>query len=205
MTHFASWGTSLVGTLLLLACSTRMGLTVPLLQDEKSVPVVVQDPPQEPRNQGRLSFDGFVTAIDKESITITWEARRSERYGYGPDGKWGLQKIIINKAQPPRKFVACEALAAGKFKRHPLAGPEATYRLTDVSVGDSVWVGYIRLNGVDIAEDICITRRPGGLVPPAPGEDPKEPDKWHDRRNAYEFLITKGVTVLPKLALQMIR
>ena len=190
--------------LLLVLGMGTMGLAAPFPGDDKPIPVL-EDPPPEEKNQSRLPYYGIVTAIDKESITITGGQRRVEEVGPGPDGKWIVQKVIIYKGQPPRKFLACDALASGKFKKTPLTSSFETYRLSDVSVGDHVRIGYIRLNGVDIVEDISIRRRPGGLVPPAPGEDPKETNKWHDRCNAREFLIVKAVPTLPQLALRFIR
>jgi hypothetical protein len=44
------------------------------------------------------------------------------------------------------------------------------YRLQDVKTGDWVGVTYARINGVDICDHICISRRPDGLVPPLPKE-----------------------------------
>jgi hypothetical protein len=189
-----------------LVCITETpALTTPFDEDEKQVPVVREDPPVEQRNQGRLTFPGVVTAVDKVSITVSCGEQLVKRYGYGPDGKWGLQKIIIWKAQE-REFIACAELASGKFKPTRFAGTEATYRLSDVKVGDHVYVGYIRLNGVDIAEDICIYWRRGGGIPPAPGEDPKAPIKWHEARNNLERVRVTFPTVLaPKLALGFLR
>jgi hypothetical protein len=206
MAPFMFRGVGLLCVLLLFVCATQAtGLTAPLGEDEKQVPVVREDPPEEPRNQGRLTFGGIVTAVDKVSITVACGERRVERYGPGPDGKFVLEKIIIWKAQE-REFLGCAELASGKFKRTRFAGAEATYRLSDVKVGDHVEVGYIRLNGVDIAEDICIRCRPDGLVPPAPGEDPKEPNKWHEGRNKLELVRTNFPTVIaPKLALGFLR
>jgi hypothetical protein len=148
-----------------------------------------------------------VKAVDKESITIVSHEMRIEKYNPDPDsGKPILQKIVVIPPQPPREFIGCAELASGKFKPTRFAGTEATYRLADVKVGDHVVVGYLRLNGVDIAEDICIYRRPGGEIPPAPGEDPKEPNKWHVARNNLELVRTSFPTVLaPKLALQFLR
>src|SRR5205807_144424 len=82
-------------------------------------------------------------------------------------------------------------LAAGDF---PVPGTVPipihdfhTYRLSDVRAGDRVSIFYNqRINGVETCNAICIRRRPGGLVPPAPGEDQTRLRRWHDEMNRAE-------------------
>jgi hypothetical protein len=103
-----------------------------------------------------VRYWGVVTEVTKNSITIQ-----------GSD-EW------------PKTFPVSETLAAGKVPMEPRRVPgwereyhvseSYMYRLTDVKVGDWVSIGYAYLGGVSICDHICISKRPGGRVPPLPDE-----------------------------------
>lgn len=110
--------------------------------------------------------------------------------------------------QPARRFVARGALAEGSYSKREMWG--STYRLADVQIGDRVKVNGTVLNGVEYIEAISIRRRPGGRVPPAPGQvaDPlfipndsrfKDPQPWyHERMNAEQDWEERGVPIPDK-------
>jgi len=72
-----------------------------------------------------------------------------------------------------------------------------TYRLSDVRVGDIVSLTVNRENRTNICDTVCIMRRPGGRVPPAPGEPADEPRKFHEGMQALQDQEEKG-TVIPR-------
>ncbi|MBA4062337.1 MAG: hypothetical protein C0501_01260 [Isosphaera sp.] len=129
-------------------------------------------PPLEPK-EGSVNNDyaGIVTKVTKDSITL---------------------QSINRPKDAPWTFGVSETLAAGKVpvepRRQPGARytysvmPEYMYRLTDVKVGDSIAIGYARLNGADICDHIRIWRRPDGLVPPLP----KEAEDLRDSREVWK-------------------
>jgi len=47
---------------------------------------------------------------------------------------------------------------------------------------------------------VCIYRRPGGRVPPAPDESPDQAYRWHERMNADQDLEEKGIPLPSKYA-----
>jgi hypothetical protein len=169
----------------------------------------VQKKPIEPK-EGTVNwhYGGKVTELTKNSITIQWAGEK------------------------PKKFAVSDTLAAGKVPKNPRLQPGQVqgyhvstwemYRLTDVKVRDSVMIKYARLGGVDICDHICITKRPGGQVPPLPDEAEwlasiegslpaktranlsaltlariRERDakrlRYHERMNAYWNLEDKGI------------
>lgn len=136
-----------------------------------SPPYVVY-PPREPlEGSVQNGYTGFVTEVTRNSITIQWTTTPGEK---------------------PKKFAVSETLAAGKVPKEPRqrpgerhtyrVSPSEMYRLTDVKVGDAVFIDYARINGVDICDHICIVKRPDGLVPPLP----KEAEDLRDWRVAYK-------------------
>lgn len=151
-------------------------------------------PPQPDRDSTGLSYQGTVTGVTKDSITIRWPGEKE-----------------------PKKFSVSEILASGKFptkKRARLDGlpphtvlPAFRYRLTDVKVDDQVYITFAYLGGVDICDEIRISKRPGGQVPPLPegAENLKRPDwlpedwvvlsliPYHERMNALWDLEDKGI------------
>ena len=82
--------------------------------------------------------------------------------------------------------------------RPPGFGARTGYRLPDVKRGDIVNLGYTRTDGVDTCMDIVIYRRPGGKMPPVPGEDPQAPFHHHERMQAYQDWEEKGTPIPPE-------
>jgi hypothetical protein len=136
-------------------------------------------------NQG---YWGKVTAVTKNSITIERAAYTETRVGDGA--------ILARPAQPPKLFMGSSALAAGKFTTEH--GRSYSYRLSDVVVGDVVNIHFSRIDGMVICDSISIARRPGGRVPPAPGEVADEPRPHHERMNAHWDLEEKGIPLPEK-------
>jgi hypothetical protein len=134
---------------------------------------------------------GTVTAVDQGTITVAAEAKKIEQY----DAKGQFVKTIIIPPQPPRKFTAVGPLAEGGYLKDGI--PMAQYRLSDVKVGDKVSFDWRRVGNVYEVHYVSIYRRPGGRVPPSPGEKPGEPNPWHEKANALQDLEEKG-TPLPE-------
>jgi hypothetical protein len=158
-------------------------------------PVPARMPPRVPQNDAaNLSYWGAVTELTKTSITIQFDAQKSQK---------------------PKQFLVSEVLAAGKVPMNPrliagqprgyTVGESMMYRLTDVKVGDWVDISYAHLGDADICDHICIKKRPGGRVPPLPDEAealrkhkryPGEPEPVHIRYdewvNAYWNLEDHG-------------
>jgi hypothetical protein len=115
-------------------------------------------------------FVGTVTEVTRDSITLKLQKEQTQR------------------------FLVGSCLASGGFfpDQHP-----RSYRLSDVAVGDRIQICCLELNGVLRCETIRIDRRPGGRVPPNPGEDTNHPNPWHERMNAKQDFEEKGIP-LPK-------
>jgi hypothetical protein len=138
----------------------------------------------------RSEYEGWVTHLTRDSLTIQkpggfgWRQVSTSRGRVVFEARWD---IVYSES---RTFRASAVLAAGEFPTdgHAERMPSYSYRLTDVRLRDKVCIGYTQLEGVDICIDIRIDRRPGGLVPPAPGEHPKrrEDRKHHVGCNEFE-------------------
>ena len=116
-------------------------------------------------------FRGTVTGVARDSITLKLQKGQTQQFPIG------------------------SCLASGGFfpDQYPLS-----YRLSDVAVGDKVEIWCLELNGVLRCETICIDRRPGGRVPPNPGEDANHPRPWHERMNAKQDFEEKGIPLPAK-------
>jgi hypothetical protein len=142
-------------------------------------------PPMPTRDSIGLTYSGTVTEVTKSSITIQWPG------------------------ETPKTFSVSETLASGGFPKQgrlrfdgsrPSVLPSFCYRLHDVKVNDHVYITFAHLGGTDICDEICISKRPGGRVPPLPkGAEPlKSPAgidliPYHERKNAYWDLEDKGI------------
>jgi hypothetical protein len=88
------------------------------------------------------------------------------------------------------RFRLSEALAAGEIPRYLGIGGQAfppyLYRITDVQVGDRIQLVGQHWDGVPTCNGISIERRPGGKVPPCPGEEPDVSVRHHERMNAAQ-------------------
>ncbi len=82
-------------------------------------------------------------------------------------------------------FAPSAELAKGEHRK--VGAASYSYRWNDVRVGDKVCLCTSRIQGRYICEGICIVRRPGGLVPPAPGERADMiTRRWHELMNAEQ-------------------
>ncbi len=111
---------------------------------------------------------GTVVAVTKDAITM------------GPDKK----AVTV--------YPAHDRLAAGKFQTSVSAG--TSYLLTDVKVGDIVWLETVVVNEQTFCISIQISERPGGLVPPGQIVE-KGLKTYHAVRNAEIAFRDKGTPV----------
>ena len=170
-----------------------------------SYPAFPDDPPRQPVIEfvNKYYPQGTVTAVTKDSITISTPEYTYRTQVVGPDriARW---ETVVLPAQPPKRFAVSEDLAAGRVPKNPRATDRPRpayrvldifqYRLGDVKVGDWVCILYARVDGVDICDHINIAKRPGGLIPPLPeGVPEKSFIPYHERRNAYWDLEDKGI------------
>lgn len=146
-------------------------------------------PPATPRDPQTWNFagrgtGGFVRSVGKDDITLFRPEMSVQRFRHDPLTGLLLEahKPQYHAEWPDKKFLLVEELADGNYIQG--ASAERTYRITDVNVGDWVEIDYCRRNGVDICKTISIHRRPGGRVPPAPGEKADEFRKYHEQANA---------------------
>jgi hypothetical protein len=117
-------------------------------------------------------LEGTVTEVTRDSITLKLPKGQTQRFPVG------------------------SCLASGEF--FPDQYPRS-YRLSDVAVGDKIHISCLKLNGVLRCETICIDRRPGGRVPPCPGEEANHPRPWHEYMNAKQDFEEKGIPIPVKL------
>ena len=77
-----------------------------------------------------------------------------------------------------------------------------SYRLVDVQIRDQVMLDCGLVNGEWVFNGIRINRRPGGRVPPAPGDYDDGPfkgaPKWHDGINALQDWEERGIPIPDK-------
>lgn len=97
----------------------------------------------------------------------------------------------------PRRFPVDEVLAGGSFHAEFTDGG-STYRLSDVRVGDEVYIRLARYHFDGPCYAISICRRPGGRVPPAPGEQRRDGTGFHDLMNAYQAFEDKDIPIPAK-------
>ena len=154
-----------------------------------------EEPPGDFMNQ--IYRGATVTVITKDSITVQTRVLlwRAARPGPGGSTLWHTEVV---PAEPPKRFAVSEVLAAGGIPKVPRGNYSVRYntmyRLTDVKVGDSVYVIYSKANGMCTCDHIKIVKRPGGRVPPLP-EGVKERSfiPYHEYQNAYWDLEDKGI------------
>ena len=112
------------------------------------------------------------------------------------DAKGGVV-VIRERDQTPRSFRFCKELAEGGA--HKGLWPGDSYRIQDVKVGDSIYIRYDRIEGSYTCNQLCICRRPGGLVPPSP-DDPGDAlgNKYHEWANAHNEWLDNGTPMPDK-------
>jgi len=143
--------------------------------------------PQPPRagTTGRGWYYGTVTELTKDSITVTFGKEKHEL------------------------FPLSDILRSGGFAKweSPVPGwpsfsvmPSQMYRLKDVKTGDMVSIEYSAIAGAITCDNIRITKRPGGRVPPLPDEaeklrNPLEllkarfPNDWERKKDRYKAFV----------------
>lgn len=120
---------------------------------------VAAQPQPIPGDYRNRTVTGSVVAVKPESLTIR-----------DADGK-------------EFAFIPSPTLAdGGSLTRNS----RYSYRWNDVRAGDKLDLITSRRAGVLTCDEICIMRRPGGLVPPVPGENPDSPTAWHANANAAQ-------------------
>lgn len=161
-----------------------------------------KNPPRPKKDTAHVLYCGVAWAVEKNTITLK-----------------GLE-------EQPKTFILSEPLAKGEIPKHSRAGlnkyfvpPWAMYRVSDVKVGDWLIIYYARLGDLDICDQISISKRPGGRVPPLPTEaenllrpegvakanNPNASEEllaelrkrphieYHEWRNAHWDLVDKGI------------
>lgn len=139
---------------------------------------------------------GQAGLVGKESrrVRVDRTEETADTFTLFPTG--GGEPVVVRLAdRPERRLAAVGPLAEGGYKK---GDPGAnTYRLADVQVGDRVIVKGIRRGVAEYAETVSIRRRPGGRVPPAPGNLAKAPplnQPWfHEMMNAEQDLEERGI------------
>jgi hypothetical protein len=126
--------------------------------EEKAIPL--------PNECSRLyDYLGTVTAIGRGSISIQQPGRHPEQF---------VLSSWLAAGLPPADPTSLQRPTTPDSKAYtplPPGGPAFWYRLKDVQLGDTVIIRFGRVDKVNICDAICIIRRPGGRVPPAPQEE----------------------------------
>ncbi|MBX9627029.1 MAG: hypothetical protein K2X82_24720 [Gemmataceae bacterium] len=175
------------------------------------------------------TVQGVVTAADADSVTIRgfdlryFDTRRRDLLLVSVGGRGPYLCTKVGRARD--RVALALTLPGGEvmtFRRADMParrfvagdGPDpipgwASYRPADVRVGDEVTL-WLDPNGPDGEfRGIQIERRPGGRVPPAPGEDPDTRNPWHDYANAWQDWEERGIPLPekydPAVAREMIR
>lgn len=102
--------------------------------------------------------------------------------------------VVLPPDGKKREFRVGVGLSAGGV---PGTAPYYAYRMSDLKDGDLVEVLYNSRAGGDVAECLCIRRRPNGRVPPAPG-DKATLLPFHERMNAQQDFEEKGIPIPEK-------
>lgn len=137
-------------------------------------------------------YCGTVTEITDRTIAIAHPGTQIQFYNAA--GKKIGGEVI--PPQPPLTFHAANVFADGGFSK--ALGAPYSYRWSDVKVGDRVDIRFERVDGKFQCTEIAIRRRPGGQVPPAPGEKPGEPEPWHEYAQALQDREEKGIPLPAK-------
>lgn len=160
---------------LLLAASVTASATSP--------PEVAPAPRQRESKPVRVSrsieYFGTVIAVDAKSITVK-----------GTENGLATDEVLT------RRFPASKALSEGKEEWTERG--EGNYRLTDVQVGDRVYLRTLPIEEDDYCLTVKIERRPGGLVPPAPWQDPESEYPYHVKMRAQQASEEFGILLPPQ-------
>ncbi|MBX9580115.1 MAG: hypothetical protein K2X87_07380 [Gemmataceae bacterium] len=183
---------------------------------------MVAPPPREcarPAGEVQLrrsgTVGGVVTAVDAGSVSI-----RGFDLRYGDIRRQDLRLVSVG-GRPPilctrdeetrhRLTLTLPNGEVATFRRDDMPAvrfaasggdppsPAASYRPADVRVGDEVTLWLDRDAPDGFFRGVQIERRPGGRVPPAPGEDPDSGYPWHEYANAMQDWEERGVPLPDK-------
>lgn len=177
-----------------LAMPTSFAAMRPPLVDEWNAPRI-GDPKTDPESWEftNRATGGVVKMIDNEAITLVRPDYRIRTSRNDPLTGKVLETHLSDRKDGwhPKAFLLGESLRNGKYPR--IAEVSHTYRVQDVKVGDWVRINFDRCKGIDICQCICVHRRPGAKVPPAPGEAAEARFKYHEQANADQAWEEQGL------------
>lgn len=153
-------------------------------------PILNAPPPKIGATECVLS--GTVTEVGSDSITIQPGESKESVFRFNERGERVEVVTRLTPPRPPIKLPLGKALATGE---RPMPPPHS-YGLKDVKVGDRVTIEISHANEIASCQAICIKRRPGGLIPPAPGDKMKI--AWHERCQAEQDFEEKGTPIPEK-------
>ncbi len=148
----------------------------------------VADPPPPPKNRLEGSpIEGWVTKVSNKSLTLTLISEQPAQAIQTMDGiqiGWSTHGSD-QPSEAAKLFIVNSRLAGGGHPSGGLILPYQAYRLNDIHVGDRVSITSRSINDVYVCDSISILRRPGGKVPPSPG-DPEMKYNHHINSNALQ-------------------
>jgi hypothetical protein len=183
-----------VRTLLVLAL---VGLSLAALQADEPKPK-----PKPPKVVLPVGDDydpgvylGRVTVLTEEKITIKPEGDlRTGPITFLPDGTEVHRLYVQDNTKPPKTFVFSDGVLAFSDmlppgRKHSSTAAWGDHKVTEVLLGDLVFINYCRIQGIDTCTHIQITRRPGGKVPPGFYDDKTTWEYRSDNRaNTEQYL-----------------
>ncbi len=146
---------------------------------------------QKPRvGSAEVVLGGIVTSVRQDAITVSPGNSAETKIKFNDRGQVIAQAVNLSPPRPPITLKLSKTLSSGEYSMQ--AGIAGSYRIKDVKVGDQVVLSISHVNKEVTCTTICIQRRPGGKVPPAPGDSSRNPHPWHERCNALQDLELKG-------------
>ncbi|MBX9580931.1 MAG: hypothetical protein K2X87_11535, partial [Gemmataceae bacterium] len=173
--------------------------------DGRSVTVRGFAPLVEPRPRQVMDPDGrgyTLVGQDGDLVVTLGGVAHLCRSAHVTDEVWTLTlangdiRPVRRRDMPAREFPADEVLAAGGFS--PQVTACSSYRLSDVRVGDLVFIEVRYDRDEPVCWAISIERRPGGRVPVAPGQKPDDNIKHHEVMNTYQDWEERGIPLPDK-------
>lgn len=175
---------------LCLVCLVGSALAAPIPQGARKPPPKPVDPTLVHDFLGRVKY------IDLECIVLKPEGYL--RIEYNRLNAEGIREEFYyeqDNTQPARLFkfsdrmLIIEGLLPPPNPRLPVQVHRGEHRISEVLIGDRVYVSFGTRNGDTFCSDLTIVRRPGGRVPDAYGDDdPRYKVKVSAQRNAEQFL-----------------
>jgi hypothetical protein len=152
-------------------------LVVPVLIGLLVAPLAASYPPGDlprpapmpipvPKDWQPGSYRGRVVALTDKTVTIKPEGNlRMEIVSFHPDGTVKEKLVYVqDNTQPPRVFTFSDRLLP---RPNGQPGVAQGHKISDVRLGDVIYINCSQSRGVDHCSEIEIHRRPGGRVPPA--------------------------------------